>query len=116
MLYDDIDALLQGRCSQRMKFAKNTYLVRPQAVEQCLSMMLHSTAIVKWYPDGRIVLNAGCRRTVTTKDRMNRALDSIAHIYQENCKWYVEEPEGGTVSLTPLTSEFFNGYTIKTRR
>jgi len=39
-----------------------------------VAIVLHNTAVVVFYDDGRIKLNTEGWRTVTTKDRLNRCL------------------------------------------
>jgi hypothetical protein len=54
----------------------NTYAVYVSVPNEVsyVSIVLHSTAVVRFYADGRIVLNTGGWQTVTTKDRLNRCL------------------------------------------
>lgn len=54
--------------------ANNTRVVN--LGDDSVGLVLHSTTVARWYRDGLIVLNSGGWRTVTTKDRMNRALPS----------------------------------------
>jgi hypothetical protein len=67
--YVEAIAALDGRDSR--KLMHNTYAVN---VGDYVSILLHSTAVIRFYPDGRIVLNTGGWHTVTTKDRLNRCL------------------------------------------
>jgi hypothetical protein len=55
----------------------NTYAVD---VGDYVSILLHQTAVIRFYPDGRIVLNTGGWQTVTTKDRLNRCLPYPWHV------------------------------------
>lgn len=68
--YSDADQLLQGRNHQSRKIGNNTYLVRYTDWGN-IAVRLHATDIVTYYPDGRIVLNTGGWKTVTTKSRIN---------------------------------------------
>lgn len=70
---------LHGRCKDRRKLANNTYLERRNAplsrggeTENSFAIVLHSTDIVTYYPDGSIDLCTGGYPTITTQDRMNR--------------------------------------------
>ena len=57
-----------------------------------LSVVYHSTEIVRAYNDGRIVLDSGGWRTATTKTRMNQAANQYDlgfQVWQRNGSWYV---------------------------
>lgn len=69
MNYKEADAKLQGRCFMSRKVGNHTYLKRDGKV---LSLRLHSTDIITWYPDGRTVLFTGGWFTPTTKCRLNQ--------------------------------------------
>jgi hypothetical protein len=87
----------------------NTRLVRKgrptltQARE--IAVILHRTAIVTYYPDGRIVLDAAGYRTRTTAQRLN-ALSPIP-IYSVKGQWIFRDPE--TKEVLP----FEDGLTLK---
>ena len=54
-------------------------------------LWLHATPIVTVYPSGLIQLNTGGYHTVTTKRRMNEALQLLGAdftIHQRDYKWY----------------------------
>ncbi len=71
--------------TRRRKLANNTYLeVNPDGT---YGIRLHSTQVVVFHPDGRIVLDSGTWHTVTTKERMNRF--STLSIYSERGVWFV---------------------------
>lgn len=59
---------LGGKASRKLE--NNTYLHRID--EHTIAVKLHDTDVVTYYDDGRIVLNSGGWRTVTTKDRMEK--------------------------------------------
>jgi hypothetical protein len=68
--------------SRRRKLANNTYLTMcengPQGIDGApfsFGIKLHQTEVVTFNRSGLIELDSGGWRTVTTKDRMNRALD-----------------------------------------
>lgn len=52
------------------KLANNTYLRRSD--DGAFEIVLHRTAIVRFYPDGRTVVNTGGWNTTTTRERMRR--------------------------------------------
>jgi hypothetical protein len=63
--------------------------------DAALTVVLHQTAVFKKYPDGRIELNSGGWRTVTTKNRINQAFRQLApsmraRVHQENGDWFVQ--------------------------
>ncbi len=67
---------------------------RASAIEardnEAVAIRYHATDVVTYHKDGRIVLNSGGYRTMTTKDRMN--CYSPASVYQESGLWYVGPP------------------------
>ena len=66
------------------KLANNTYLVRID--DNTIGVRLHSTYVVTYHTDGRIVLNSGGWQTVTTKQRMNEY--SPLRVTQTKGVWY----------------------------
>lgn len=91
MLYQDVLSKLNGRTSR--KVANNTYLrvswsEHPNKDPQ-LELVLHSTSILTWYPDGRIVLNSGGWRTPVTKARMNAWLPRNYRVWQTKREWRI---------------------------
>ena len=73
MLYAEARERLGNRDSR--KVANNTYLVKRSIGtngDEPISLRLHSTYILTWYPDGCVEYNHGGYTTVTTKDRLNR--------------------------------------------
>jgi hypothetical protein len=57
-----------------------------------LDVRYHSTDVASRHDDGRIVLRTGGWRTVTTKKRMNQALEvfgSPYRVYQRKGEWFV---------------------------
>jgi hypothetical protein len=86
MNYQEADTQLTGRCKQRRKVGNNTYLERRQG--GAIALLLHSTDVVTFRPDGAIVLNSGGWRTPTTKDRINNYLPAGSNLWQENGQWF----------------------------
>lgn len=70
-------------------------------------LRLHSTDIITWTADGKIVLNSGGWRTHTTKARINEYLPLDIRIYQKNYKWYIIKNKDYTNKI-----EFVDGMTI----
>lgn len=85
MNYQEADAKLTGRCSTSRKLANNTYLERCASYlsDKSISVRLHRTNIVTFYPDGRIDVCNGGYPTVTTHDRLNRYLPRPYRVYGE---------------------------------
>jgi hypothetical protein len=52
------------------------------------SLSYHKTWVVTWYADGRISLNTGGYRSVTTKRRINDAIFGKGSVYQRKGKWF----------------------------
>lgn len=52
-------------------------------------LVLHSTYVVRYQANGVAVLNTGGWRTVTTKDRLNRALRGSARVNSVKGRWSV---------------------------
>lgn len=84
--YDEAREALAGRESRTI--AHNTRL---HALDEgVIGLWLHSTCVVRFYPDGRISLHTGGWQTVTTKDRLNRV--ALAHgwrVYSVKRVWKV---------------------------
>lgn len=54
-------------------------------------VVLYSTPIIRYCPDGAVILSSGGHRTATTKDRINAL--SPARIHQERYVWYIGDLE-----------------------
>ena len=75
--------LNKGRNENYRRIANNTYVEKESTI---ISIRLHETNIITYYPDGKIKLNSGGWQTVTTKQRLND-FTSFA-IYQKKSIWY----------------------------
>ena len=69
------------------KIANNTWEYHR---DESRFIRLHNTEIIEFKPDGRVVLNSGGWRTVTTKARFNRF--TPYGVYQKNHEWFVLKP------------------------
>lgn len=79
--------------------AKNTMLVRIADSED-IGLLLHNTIVVRYTPDGWLVVNTGGWHTVTTKARMNAALRTSGfQVAQKAGRWILWSVFGGTVTL-----------------
>ena len=87
--YFKAQALLKKRDSK--KLCNNTYLKR---LDDCIAVLLHCTYIIKYYPDGRIVLNTNGWETVTTKDRLNGFLGWPFGICTISGRWFLRCRDG----------------------
>lgn len=69
--FDSLDEQLlkKGRNATSKKLDNNTYAERRG--EDVIAVRLHATDVVTYFRDGRVVLDTGGWRTVTTKDRIN---------------------------------------------
>lgn len=91
MDYQTADRQLQGRNKLSRKVGNNTYLVRNSGVPgDSIHLKLHNTYIMTWYADGRIELNTGGWRTVTTKARINEHLSGYS-LSQDRGVWYLSQ-------------------------
>jgi len=86
MNYKEVESKLQGRNNLTRKQANNTYLVRCNGY---LALRYHSTDVVKFYSDGKIVLDNGGWFTSTTKERINMGLPAGFHLSQVNGIWWL---------------------------
>lgn len=102
--YADCAALASGRTR---KLANNTYLETAGAPER-YAVRLHSANVVTFYRDGRIALDSGGWRTVTTKDRMTRF--SPFAVWSERGVWYVGRRSAYTAEPRPWV--FVDGITF----
>ncbi len=76
------------------KLAYNTLIYR--GAEDSIAIRFHGTTIVRYYPDGRVQLDSGGWRTVTTKQRINQLLPGMMGLYQERHEWFVSNRYLGT--------------------
>ena len=87
MDYQTASEKIVGRCARGRKLESNTYLEHRSFDE--IAVRLHSTDVITFHPDGRVVLNTGGWTTVTTKDRMNRYMPSGWRVWSERGRWLV---------------------------
>lgn len=101
MKYEDLLKMLKKR--ETKKLANNTYIVRKEA--NVLAIRLHSTDILTYHPDGRIVVDSGGYKRVTTKARINEYLGGgRPSISQRQGVWYWEHFQNGTWTCTSVCS------------
>lgn len=75
------------KCSKKLDH--HTYLEWNDVFDGVFFIRLHKTRILEFHSDGRIVLNSGGWRTVTTKDRMNKFLPYDWSVSQDQGIWYL---------------------------
>ena len=85
MDYHTFTAKLTGRNIQSRKLANHTLLRRVD--NSTIAVQLHSTDVVTYHADGRIVFNSGGWKTSTTKARMNSF--SPARVSQAAGSWEI---------------------------
>lgn len=74
-----------GKLMGRKKLGNNTWAeVTPDTFE--VRIVLHSTPVVAFAPDGMVTLDSGGWRTVTTKQRMNQYAPK-ARVWSERGEW-----------------------------
>lgn len=83
--YETVKAMLHGKPQKRI--AGNTTIIdRGSSV----ALQYHWTDVVTWNENGTIILSSGGYGTLTTKERLNHALNGIARIVQKDYAWYVD--------------------------
>lgn len=89
----DCVTFLNGRDSK--KIANNTRV--EDLGDGAFGVRLHGTVVVRFYPDGRVQLDSGRYRTVTTKERINRCLPVGWSLYQQDYDWILRHAPTGRV-------------------
>ena len=86
--YDSLRQYLNGKVDRPApEVANNTRVIDHG---ESIAVRLHETDVITFHSDGRIVLNSGGWRTVTTKQRINSYLDGW-WLYQEKGEWYLTD-------------------------
>jgi len=88
--YKDLDASLTGRNAKGRKLGNNTYAERREGLSApAIAVRLHATDVLTFYQDGRVVLNTGGWKTVTTKDRINEYIPAGFRVLSIRGTWYL---------------------------
>jgi hypothetical protein len=88
MNYSEAVALVNGKNNRKTrKVGNNTYA--EIEYDNSVSIILHGTAVVRFYPNGLVKLNSGGWQTSTTKDRINKY--SPVKVYQKKYVWYLQD-------------------------
>lgn len=85
--YTDCARLVESARDKRSKPVANNTRVEKRG-ENAYALRLHATDIATYYEDGRIEINAGGWRTVTTAQRLGQFV--TRHVYSERGTWYVD--------------------------
>jgi len=86
-------------------------LVLPNTEEEVFALIYHTSVVVVWYEDRRVMLNTEGWQTLTTKQRIQESLPPGFSIWQKNHEWFVGGPGGRThkyrdgMVLNPETGE-----------
>jgi hypothetical protein len=103
--YKAFNDVLVGRNAESKKLANNTYAFRCD--NGVIVVRLHQTNIVTYFPNGKVVLNSGNWRTVTTKARLNEF--SPFNVFQNKGIWSVGFPGVGESVLFQDGLTYFKG-------
>jgi len=88
MNYAEAVSMVHGKTNRKeRKIGNNTYA--EIGYDDSVSIRLHGTAVVRFYPNGLVKLNSGGWRTSTTKDRINKY--SPVKVYQKKYEWYLQD-------------------------
>lgn len=88
MTYAEMLNLVNGKTNrQERKIGNNTYAEIEH--DKSISVRLHGTDVVRFYPNGLVKLNSGGWRTHTTKQRINKY--SPVGVFQKNFEWYLDD-------------------------
>lgn len=88
MNYNEALSMVHGKTNRKSrKIGNNTYA--EIEYDNSVSIRLHGTAVVRFYPNGLVKLNSGGWQTSTTKDRINKY--SPVKVYQKKHVWYLED-------------------------
>ena len=88
MTHAEAVSMVRGKTNRKeRKIGNNTYA--EIEYDNSVSIRLHGTAVVRFFPNGLVQLNSGGWRTSTTKDRINKY--SPVSVYQKNYEWFLRD-------------------------
>lgn len=99
--YKDAEQFLGNKVIK--KVCNNTLVIKD--MNDDILLKLHDTVVVIWYKDGRIKLNSGGYKTVTTKSRINAALKST--------EYFVGSKRMNKSEMREYYGEYYNEYCAK---
>lgn len=108
--YEDAVEVLERAPKRTGRIGHNTVVGKYE--DGSIFFMLYNTPIVVYHPDGRIVLNSGGHRTVTTKARMNSLLPPTIRVFQERREWGVNTRRAGAESWEHVVA-YRDGMTLQ---
>lgn len=86
MNYAEILSMVNGKTNRKTrKVGNNTYA--EIEYDNSVSIRLHGTSVVRFYPNGLVKLATGGWHTHTTKDRINKY--SPVKVHQRKFEWYI---------------------------
>lgn len=107
MNFNTLDAKLVGRCAKGRKIANNTYAQRRG--DDAIAIRFHATDVVVFGRDGRITLDTGGYSTMSTKARINDAIEGYS-IFSVKGRWMVSR--GNVRNPDAVTVPFADGMVI----
>lgn len=88
MTHTEMTKLVLGKRNRgERKLGNNTYGYIE--LDGSVSVELHGTKVLRFFPNGLVMLNSGGYRTSTTKKRINQY--SPVSIYQKNFEWFLRD-------------------------
>jgi hypothetical protein len=88
MNHAEATKMVRGKTNRdQRKVGNNTYAYIEH--DGSVSIELHGTKVVVFYPNGLVKLNSGGYRTSTTKKRINQY--SPVSVYQKNFEWFLRD-------------------------
>lgn len=88
MNYNEAVEMVRGKTNRKTrKIGNNTYA--EIEYDDSVSIILHGTTVVRFYPNGLVKLNSGGYHTHTTKKRINKY--SPVSVYQKNFEWFLRD-------------------------
>lgn len=88
MNYLEAVSMVRGKTNKNSrKIGNNTYA--EIEYDKSVSIRLHGTSVVRFYPNGLVKLNSGGYHTHTTKKRINQY--SPVRVYQKNFEWFLSD-------------------------
>lgn len=88
MTHSEAIAMVRGKRNKNSrKVGNNTYA--EIEYDNSVSIRLHGTTVVRFYPNGLVKLSSGGYHTHTTKKRINQY--SPVRVYQKNFEWFLSD-------------------------
>lgn len=91
----DFDQLDQQMGKYQHRRARGVETSTHRQEDGSIALRYHSTYVLVFHPDGRVIADSGGWRTTTTKERINR--QSVAAVYARNFEWFASPMVDGTI-------------------